>query len=221
VDDLIREQIRYYCQRAPEYDRTTRPSGEYILPAQARQVEATLAAFAPRGKVLEIACGTGSWTKLLAVHASEVTALDASAEMLDLCRQKVPDAHVRYIETDVFRWEPDDRYDVVFFANWLSHVPPTRFEEFWHLVERCLTPTGRVFFVDEDSADMWQEEFVDDARTISRRRVGGQTFDIVKVFYDATELQERLQGMGWEVRVRSTGGLYWGEGRRPPVSSPI
>jgi demethylmenaquinone methyltransferase/2-methoxy-6-polyprenyl-1,4-benzoquinol methylase len=118
---------------------------------------------------------------------------------------------------DVFRWEPDDRYDVVFFANWLSHVPPTRFEEFWLLVKRCLTPTGRVFFVDEDTADMWQEEFVDDARTISRRRVGGQTFDIVKVFYDATELEERLHGLGWDVRVRSTGGLYWGEGRRRDV----
>ena len=221
MDDLIGEQIRYYKERAPEYDETTRPSGEYLLPAQARQIEEALAAFAPRGKVLEIACGTGSWTKLLAADASEVTALDASAEMLDLCRQKVPQAHVRCVETDVFRWEPDDRYDVVFFANWLSHVPPTRFEEFWHLVERCLTPDGRVFFLDEDAADMWQEEFIDEARTISRRRVGGRAFDIVKVFYDATELEQRLKMLGWDVSVQSTGGLYWGEGRRLPASSPI
>ena len=213
MDDLIREQIRYYSERAPEYDQTTRPNGEYVLPTQARQVEAALAAFAPRGKVLEIACGTGSWTKVLAAHASELTALDASAEMLGLCRQKVPEGHVLFIEMDIFRWEPDARYDVVFFANWLSHVPPTRFEEFWHLVERCLTPNGRVFFVDEDAADMWQEEFIDEARTISRRRVGGKAFDIVKVFYDATELENRLRGLGWDVRVHSTGGLYWGQGR--------
>lgn len=214
VDDLIREQIRYYSERAPEYDQSTRPSGEYLLPTQARRIEGALDAFAPRGKVLEIACGTGSWTKLLAAHASEITALDASAEMLNVCRHNVPEAHVRYVERDAFSWEPDARYDVVFFANWLSHVPPIRFEEFWQLVERCLTPNGRVFFLDEENLDMWEkEEFVDDTRTLVRRRVGDKAFDIVKVFYDATELEERLQGLGWDVRVHSTGGLYWGEGR--------
>ena len=57
--------------------------------------------------------------------------------MLEICRRKVSQAHVHYIEIDVFQWQPDTEYDVVFFANWLSHVPPSRFEEFWHLVERA------------------------------------------------------------------------------------
>jgi demethylmenaquinone methyltransferase/2-methoxy-6-polyprenyl-1,4-benzoquinol methylase len=215
IEDVIRDQIRYYRERAPEYDRTTRPSGEFLLPAQERQVQTALADFAPQGKVLEIACGTGSWTKLLAAQASEVTALDASAEMLDLCRRRVPDAHVRFIEVDVFRWEPDAGFDVVFFSNWLSHVPPSRFEEFWNLVERCLAPSGRVFFLDEENIEMWEEEeFLDDTRTLVRRRVGDRAFDIVKIFYDANELENRLEGLGWDVRVHSTGGLYWGEGWR-------
>ena len=30
-----------------------------------------------------------------------------------------------------------ERYDLVFFSFWLTHVPPSRFEWFWALVERC------------------------------------------------------------------------------------
>ena len=130
----------------------------------------------------------------------------------------MPAVHVRFLEVDVFGWEPDARYDVVFFANWLSHVPPTRFEEFWGLVEGCLAPNGRVFFLDEENIEMWEEEeFIDDTRTLVRRRVGDRAFDIVKIFYDATELEKRLKGLGWDVGIQSTGGLYWGEGARIPA----
>jgi hypothetical protein len=56
---------------------------------------------------------------------------------------------VRFIQADLFAWEPDRRYDVVFFGFWLSHVPPGRFEPFWSLVAGCLKPQGRVFFADD------------------------------------------------------------------------
>jgi hypothetical protein len=69
--------------------------------------------------------------------------------MLELNRRKVRDPKVRYIAADLFSWEPDDRNDVVFFGLWLSHVPMSRFEQFWDLVADCLAPSGRVFFVDE------------------------------------------------------------------------
>ena len=216
-DDVVQAQIRYYSERAPEYDETAIPPGEDPLAPQGFELEAALAAFAPRGRVLEIACGTGGWTRLLAAHASDVTALDASAEMLELCRRKVKDARVRFVEADVFRWEPETQYDVVFFANWLSHVPPKRFKEFWSIVERCLAAKGRVFFVDEETLGVWRcEEFLDEAQTLVRRRLrDGRFFDIVKVFYDAPDLERRLRVLGWDVTVNSTGDFYWGQGTGP------
>ena len=57
---------------------------------------------------------------------------------------------VRFVQADIFDWTPDRAYDGVFFANWLSHVPPSRFEDFWALVAKCLKPDGRVVFIDED-----------------------------------------------------------------------
>src|SRR5919198_666959 len=51
-----------------------------------RELEAALDAFAPRGDVLELAAGTGLWTRHLLRHADRVTAVDAVAEVLDLNR---------------------------------------------------------------------------------------------------------------------------------------
>ena len=57
-------------------------------------------------------------------HASDVAAVDASPEMLAIAASRVPGgALVRFAEADVFTWEPDCRYDVVFTGFWLSHVP--------------------------------------------------------------------------------------------------
>lgn len=161
------------------------PPGNPLAP-HGQRIEDALHAFAPTGTVLEIASGTGTWTRHLLEHASELTALDSSPEMHEQSRKKIRDERVRYIERDVFSWEPDDTYDVVFFANWLSHVPPSAFEKFWAIVERALAPEGRVFFVDE-VRDAWRnedlrEEFIQGPTVpiVRRPLKDGRTFDVAR-----------------------------------------
>lgn len=211
--ELVEEQIRYYGRRATEYDETSAPPEDPLAP-QAQQLWTALDRFEPREKVLELACGTGSRTKLLLKHAREIVALDSSDEMIELARRKVGDRRVRFIHEDVFSWTPDDRYDVVCFFFWLSHVLPTRFEEFWDLVRRCLAPSGRVFFADEGPHDFWKEEFVEEAnQPIVRRKLrDGSSYRVVKVFWEPNRLENRLTSMGWQISVHSTGAFYWGEG---------
>ena len=64
--------------------------------------------------MLELACGPGVWTGQLLRHATEVTAIDASPEMLAIAAARVGDERVRFIQADLFAWKPDRRYDVVF-----------------------------------------------------------------------------------------------------------
>lgn len=91
------------------------PPGDPLAPFWQR-IEAALAGFAPTGRVLEIASGTGGWTRYLLEQASTITAVDSSSEMHDLSRRKLnEDPRVRYIEADVFSWKRDEQYDVVFF----------------------------------------------------------------------------------------------------------
>ena len=71
MSDVLREQKRYYAERAPEYDDWWYRRGRYELDpdalarwqADVAEAETALEAFAPEGRVLELAAGTGIWTR--------------------------------------------------------------------------------------------------------------------------------------------------------------
>ena len=205
----LSEQIDYYRAIAPEYGagRLDMPGGE--------ELDAVLESFELAGTdVLEIACGPGTWTAALASRAGRVTALDSSPEMLALAAERAG-AGVRFIESDLFAWEPDRRYDVVFFGFFLSHVPAECFERFFALVERCLAPGGRVLFVDD--AYRRPEELVEGegSENIERRTGGGRRFRIVKAPHEPVALEQTLRALGWRIEVRSTSGpFFYGRGGR-------
>ena len=206
---LIAEQRRYYAALAGEYGdhALDEPGGEEILEALER--------FRPTGNVLELAGGPGTWTPHLLRQATTVTALDASAEMIAVARSRVGDRPVRFVQADVFDWQPDDRYDTVFFGFWLSHVPPDRFEDFWRLVEASLAGGGRVLFVDDGYRTPGELVNGEASSVIERALNDGTTFRIIKVPYEPEDLERRLEALGWRITVTPTAGpFYWGEGQR-------
>jgi demethylmenaquinone methyltransferase/2-methoxy-6-polyprenyl-1,4-benzoquinol methylase len=222
LEALLDEQLSYYRARAPEYTETALidlPAGEL---ANARDaIFSALDAFHPRGDVLELACGPGTWTTELLKTADSVTAVDGAPEMLRLAEAATHDQRVRFVHANVFTWEPDRQYDVVFFGFWLSHVPLERFEPFWSMVARCLRPGGRVAFVDD--AYRTPEELIDDepSSVIRRELKDGTRFRAIKVAHTAADLERRLLDLGWEIRVREMGGpFFWGSGgRTEPVAA--
>jgi demethylmenaquinone methyltransferase/2-methoxy-6-polyprenyl-1,4-benzoquinol methylase len=212
-DRWVADQIVYYRRRAEEYDATAFPPGDPLHEHKGVLREA-LREFAPRGRVLEIACGTGMFTHDLVPFADEITALDSSPEMLEQHRRNVPSTKVRRIQTDVFSWKPDAAYDVVFFSFWLSHVPTTHFERFWDVVRKSLATFGRVFVIDEGRHSEWEEQYVDEAAGVVRRRLlDGSEHRAIKILWDPPELERKLREIGWDMTVRSTGLFYWGFGR--------
>ncbi len=208
-DRLLDEQAAYYRAAAPEYEK------HGLQMAGGDELSAALDSFRPVGDVLELACGPGVWTGQLLGHADQVTALDASAEMLELASARHGSERVRFIQADIFKWKPDRRYDVVFFGFWLSHVPLELFDDFWSLVADCLRPGGRVFFVDD--AYRTEDELIEgEASSVIRRRLSdGTSHRAVKVPHEPAALQSLLDRAGWQVTVTSTSGpFYWGAGRR-------
>jgi 2-polyprenyl-3-methyl-5-hydroxy-6-metoxy-1,4-benzoquinol methylase len=210
---ILQEQLDYYRARAAEYDQWWNRQGRYdhgaVLNAQwfaeAAAVSTALTSFRPRGRVLEIACGTGIWTEQLLCSASEITAVDGSPEMIALNAARLGSPVVRYSEVDVFRWEPSERFDTVFFSFWLSHVPPQRFSAFWRLVGSSLAPNGRVFFVDsrrEETSTAIDHRLPEPEAKVMRRRLNnGREFQIYKVFYEPVVLAERLRELGWRFEI--------------------
>jgi len=110
LEQLLTEQAAYYQALGENYLHQG-----LDLPGGAELAEA-LEAFRPAGRVLELACGPGVWTGQLLRHATEVTAVDASAEMLAVAAARTGSDRVRFVRADLFDWVPDRRYDVVFFS---------------------------------------------------------------------------------------------------------
>lgn len=213
-DALLAEQRAYYQAGAEEYDR---PYTEY---AGLRNLLAAVDGLPISGDVLELACGTGQWTPALAARARSVTAVDASPAVLALARARTASPSVRFVEADLFTWRPPRRYDTVFFAFWLSHVPPARLPAFWDAVAAALAPGGRAVFVDDGPAAAAYEEARSDGPTPTavRRLDDGSRYRIVKVFHDVRSLADDLTARGWSVQVRTPGANFVGIAEPPSAA---
>jgi demethylmenaquinone methyltransferase/2-methoxy-6-polyprenyl-1,4-benzoquinol methylase len=211
VRRLIESQRQYYELRAPDHGDPSRPPDRkepgLLGSDEARRV---VEEFGASGDVLELACGSGAFTRELARHADSLTAVDGSPRMLELNEHALGDAEVDYVCADLFHWQPPCQFDAVFFGFWLSHVPPTHWASFWSMVRSCLRPGGRVGFVDEDDRAVGNEASYSATGIPTSRRTlaDGRSFDIIKVFWSPRDLERRLHALGWRARVRSFGRTF-------------
>jgi demethylmenaquinone methyltransferase/2-methoxy-6-polyprenyl-1,4-benzoquinol methylase len=213
----LQEQLAYYRARADEYDQWWLRADRYDRDREGWQADIAavfeaLDRFAPRGRILELACGTGIWSERLLGYSADLTLVDGAPEMLARAAARLEPRRVRYIEADLFEWVPAERFDTLFFSFWLSHVPPPLFAAFWRLVDACLAPGGRVFFVDsqrEETSTAVDHVLPAQGSDVARRRLNdGREFDVFKIFYDPAELTERLWALGWRFRVRETSRYF-------------
>jgi len=213
TDDVLTEQVGYYRHRASEYDVTA-----YGDVAAARtRIARLVAQMHPRGRVLEIACGTGMWTEALACAADTLMAIDAAPEAVAIARDRVRSGNVTFDVADVFSWTTDDRFDVIFFSAWLSHVPSSRFDLFWRMLRSQLAEQGRVLFSDEHVDVRDKQAYVAGIDEVVERRLDdGRTFRVVKNFVDPQALHDRLLEIGWESEIRRDGS-DWIRGEARPA----
>lgn len=224
-EELIADQVAYYRARAPMYDEWWQRSGAYDKGTemaaewdrQVDQVEEALRTFSVSGNVLELAGGTGWWTERLAKSAAHLTVVDSSPEVLEINRRRAARADVEYVVADVFAWEPESLYDVVFFSFWLSHVPRQRCAAFWSMVQSCLSSGGRVFLIDNHSdPHVLEREFKDpyvlkyEPDRHVRRLDHGREYNVVKVMYEPDELVAQLADLGWTADIKATRWFLYG-----------
>lgn len=216
----LQEMMAYYRERAQEYDEWFYRQGRYDRGPESNarwftevdEVVAALEALRMGGDVLELAPGTGIWTERLARTAATVTAVDASAEMIEVNRARVGSERVSYVQADLFTWRPERVYDAVFFGFWISHVPLERLDGFLTSVAKMLRPGGKVFFVDgrreptSTAADHQLPE--QDSQVMIRKLNDGRAFEIVKNFYDPTDLAARCERAGFEMSVRESATYF-------------
>lgn len=158
---------------------STDPQSFDHLPARYDRIAALLGAelrawllfhLPPTGdRAVDLGCGTGVQTAMLAERFREVLAVDLSGPMVDFARRRRPEPNVTYAQRDLRAVEPatDGRFDLVFSAYTLHHVD--EFPSALYRIRSLLRPGGRVLLVD----------LVDDRPLVPRawfRRRAWQTF---------------------------------------------
>ena len=234
-DRILQDQIDYYRARAGEYDEWWFRNGRYDHGAEfnarwhretgavENALDTWLADRRP-GSVLELACGTGLFTRRIARRVAHVTAVDASPEVIAINRARVASTSVTYEQADLFEWRPPpgEVYDVVFFSFWLSHVPEVRFAPFWERVASALAPQGAAYVIDSafDPTSTAKNHDLSghEAGVVTRKLNDGREFRIVKIFWKPHVLAARLEKLGWTAKLTQTPN-YFIHGAAVPVAN--
>jgi SAM-dependent methyltransferase len=206
-DDLI----DYYDARAPYYDGAAAGPPPFWVDEITTAMRATLAG----RHVLEVACGTGLWTRRLADAAATVTAVDAAPSMVALARRAVgghPNVTVR--AGDAYRLDAiDGTFDGGLAMQWWSHVPYDRHAEFltgWHA---RLVPGAPVFVADNQLTPPWDERLLrppGQPDTYEPRELpDGSRYTIVKNYFTAERLRAIFAPYAAGADVRITMGSRW------------
>lgn len=164
----------YYAARAAEYDRVyAKPERQPDLAA----MRAWLPPWFAGRQVLEVACGTGHWTRFIAPVAAGLVGIDAAAETLVIARSRVSAAQARFVVGDAYALDDAlGRFDAAFAGFWYSHIPRARRPGFLDGLARRLTPGARLVLIDnryvegsstplepaDAEGDTWQPRRLDD-----------------------------------------------------------
>lgn len=201
----------YYAQRAREYERIyAKPERQGDLQQLRESIMECLAG----RDVLEVACGTGYWTEVIARSARSVLALDLNEEVLELARMKsIPKEQVTFAQADAYALpELPQPFDACFAGFWWSHIPKARLRSFLLGLHEALTPDAKVMFIDNryvegSSTPISRRD--DDGNTYQNRVIeDGRAYEVLKNFPAEEELRETLQGLADKVQIEFL-PYYW------------
>jgi methyltransferase family protein len=213
--------IAYYQARAPEYDDWYLRRGRYehgpihdtAWNAELDAAGRWLDGLPFRGRIVELAAGTGWWSPLLASKASELWLYDAAEAPLERARERLvahgQRAHIHVRDA----WAPPegDPADGLFAGFWLSHVERARTAAFLALARAWLRPGGRIALIDSrpDPRSGAVDHPLPEADRAVRRLADGREFTIPKVYRTPDEIGAALTEAGFgDVAVTATGRFF-------------
>ena len=203
----------YYRARAPEYEQIyyrDNPVRRAEIDAEAKR----LAELVSGKSVLELACGTGYWTRVMAQTAARITASDIAPEALVEAKKKQFHCDITFVEADMFANSfGENAFDLVALGFWFSHHPRQEYDRLFDILIRPLKQNGLIWMIDnnppaEGSAEMscHVDEFGNNYK--HRYLSDGRPFVILKNYFSHNELEEIL-GRRFTLRSLVYGQFYW------------
>jgi 2-polyprenyl-3-methyl-5-hydroxy-6-metoxy-1,4-benzoquinol methylase len=162
---LLASETAYWEQRAARYGLRGRGLAavcSYGMPeyhnlaidaVQHLALRRWLDVLAARGRVLDVGCGVGRWSRRLAARGARVTGVDLASTMVEEARRRTRsaglDAHCDFRVGDVARLDLGERFDGILAVTVLQHVLDP---EAWRVALRALRahlcPDGRMVLLE-------------------------------------------------------------------------
>ena len=188
---------RYYAARAEKYNENSECNGSDVEQRLAT-IKAILEKAFKGHDVLEIACGTGYWTEVVAKTASSILATDVNLTMVALAQKRLAGfKNVRFLVSDAYSLDSvPEGFTAAFAVLWWCHIPKSRIRQFLSVLHSKLTPGAFVLFRDQLADDDAAEHRSDtDGNILAERMANGRKFLIVKNIPTEKELLEILSGV--------------------------
>lgn len=158
-------------------------------------------------RVLELACGTGYWTEVIAETAEHVVAIDINPELIELARERdLPEDKVTFRVADAWQL-PDDlgKITAVFIGFWWSHVAREEQERFLKALRAKVGKDVLLVVADDDYVDGISEPI---ARTDAagntfqvRQAPDGEYYEILKNYLSDSALRKKLASSVREIKI--------------------
>jgi SAM-dependent methyltransferase len=197
------ELAEYYRERAGEYDAVyAKPERQEDL-AELNDLVAPLVA---GRRVLEIAAGTGYWTRVMSGSAAAITATDLNAETLELAREReYGGAAVTFQLADAYALDQvPGEFDTAFAGFFWSHVLRGDLPRFVAGVSARMGPGARLVVLDNryvPGSNHPISRTTDAGDTYQRRALNdGRSFEILKNFPDRLQFTADVAGVTTDVQ---------------------
>lgn len=184
----------YYSKRAEEYDEIYHRTDKIRLKEQNFLAEYIAQVFKDKF-VLELACGTGFWTRYLLKSARKILATDYSNDMLEIANHRLAkNSNIILLKADAYNPPISfPRYNAAMANFWFSHIPKKRIQEFLTTLHSRLSKNSVVVFIDGVYIEGLGGELIlkDKHKDSFKRRTlrSGEQFDILKNYYSEEGLK--------------------------------
>ena len=141
MNENLTQKIRHDFDRLARYDRPEWNHNNYYhsflieqLPAQCKTA-------------IDIGCGTGEFSRLLAERFESVIAIDLSPNSIEVAKQRSrPFSNLDFQVADICQWEfPTERFDAIVSISTLHHLP---IENLLPKLKTALKPGGKLVILD-------------------------------------------------------------------------
>jgi ubiquinone/menaquinone biosynthesis C-methylase UbiE len=166
--------------------------------------------------VIEVACGTGWWTRILSESANSIVATDLGEEVMKIAKEKEYGCPVTFKKEDAYDLSfQDSSFDGGLAFSWFSHIPLNLIDSFLTEFHRVLGKSSRVFIADNVyvqgiGGELERKEGDPNTYKIRFLKDGG-VFTIVKNYYSVEDLvdifERHVEGFS-EDNVRH-GNCFW------------